>query len=211
MFTTTLSKAIRHWTLLTVCSILLTLALVACGGGSTASSTPTPTPKPTVAPSPTAASNTQTYTGDGFTIDYPSSWQMSTPAAGQVVLADPTSGAGVRINVVDNTGGQTADAIVTATLQQFQSQYANLQQASDVPNSAMVGGDTWSQGGATYDVTSNNGQTANFKGVILADAHPANSSMPKGFLLVYAAPTAMFDQVNSDVFQPMLQTFIFTS
>ncbi|HZU01110.1 MAG TPA: hypothetical protein VFA10_15690 [Ktedonobacteraceae bacterium] len=33
----------------------------------------------------------------------------------------------------------------------------------------------------------------------------------KGFLIVYAAPTDMFDQVNNDIFQPMLQTFMFFS
>ena len=211
MLMTTCTKAIRHWTLLTVGSILLTLALIACGGGSTTSSAPTATPKPTAAPSPTSASNTQTYNGDGFTIDYPSSWTIDTSTAGQVIFGDPTTGAAMRINVVDNpSSGQTADSIVTATIQQFQSQYTNLQQASSVPNSAMVGGDTWSQQGATYDVTSN-GQATNFTGIVLADGHPANSPNLKGFLIVYAAPTDTFDQVNTNIFQPMLQTFTFTS
>lgn len=212
MLLTTRTKAIRHWTVFTVCSILLIVVLAACGGGSTASSTSTPTstptPKPT--PSPTSPSNAQTYTGDGYTIDYPSGWQTTSPAAGQVIFADPSSGAALRINVVDDTGGQTADAIVTATLQQFQSQYTNFQQMTNVPASASVAGDTWSQGGATYDVTQN-GQTTTYQAVIQADGHPANSSMPKGFLIIYAAPTQVFDQANNDDFQPMLQSFTFTS
>jgi hypothetical protein len=35
--------------------------------------------------------------------------------------------------------------------------------------------------------------------------------MPKGFLIIYAAPTQVFDQANNDDFQPMLQSFMFTS
>ena len=211
MFITTRTHVTRHWRLLTIGSILLMLALVACGGGSTASSPPTPTPNPTAAPSPTAASNTQTYTGDGFTIDYPSNWKIDTSTAGQVIFGDPNTGAAMRINVVDNpSSGQTADSIVGATIQQFQSQYANLQQDSNVSNSAMVGGDTWTQQGATYDVTSN-GQATNFTGIVLADGHPANSPTLKGFLIVYAAPSNTFDQVNNDIFQPMLQSFTFSS
>lgn len=213
MLNTTRMKTIPHWILYAVCSILLAAAFAACGG-STTTSTSTPKPQPTqsaqAAPSPTSASNAQTYTGDGFTIDYPSTWQTSTPAAGQIIFADPSTGAAVRINVVDSTGGQTADAIVTATLQQLQSQFTNFQQLTDVPNSATLAGDTWSQGGATYDVTSN-GQTTSYKAVVMADAHPANSPSAKGFLLVYVAPPDVFDQVNNDDFQPMLQSFTFTS
>ena len=116
---------------------------------------------------------------------------------------------GVVIKVVDNPGaGQTPDGIVSATLQAFQSK-PNFQPATDVPNSAMVGGDTWSQGGATYDATSN-GQTLNNKVVVLADGHPANSPV-KGFLIVLSALTNMFDQANTNDFQPMLQSFMFTS
>ena len=213
MLTTTQTKTIRHWTWITICGVLLAVAFAACGS-STANGTPTPKPQPTqqtqAAPSPTSASDTQTYTGDGFTIDYPSSWQTSTPATGQIVFADPSTGAAVRINVVDSTGGQTADAIVTATLQQLQSQFTNFQQLTDVPNSSTLAGDTWSQGGATYDVASN-GQTTSYKAIVMADAHPANSSSAKGFLLVYVAPPDVFDQVNNDDFQPMLQSFTFTS
>src|SRR5258708_31762352 len=121
MLLTTRTKAIRHWTVFTVCSILLTVVLAACGGGSTARSTSTPPPKPT--PSPTSTSNSQTYTGDGYTIDYPSGWQTTSPAAGQVIFVDPSSGAALRINVVDDTVAQTAHPIVPPTLHQFQSQY----------------------------------------------------------------------------------------
>jgi hypothetical protein len=213
MLTTTRMKSIRHWTLFTICSIVFAVVFVACGG-STTGSNPTPTPRPTqppqATPSPTSASNALTYTGDGFTIDYPSSWQTSTPAAGQIVFADPTTGAAVRINVVDDTGGQTADAIVTATLQQLQSQNTNFQQLTNVPGTTTLAGDTWSQGGATYDVASN-GTTTSYQAVVMADAHPANSATPKGFLIVYVAPPDTFDQANTDDFQPMLQSFTFIS
>src|SRR5258708_36566966 len=86
MLLTTRTKAIRHWTVFTVCSILLTVVLAACGGGGTASRTSTPTPKTT--PSPNSTSNAQNYTGDGYTIHYPTGWQTTSPATGQSILRD---------------------------------------------------------------------------------------------------------------------------
>lgn len=194
-----------------VCSLVLALVLVACGGGSATSSAPAP--QPTTATQSTATSestsNTTTYTGNGFTIDYPQDWKTSTPSNSSVNFNNPPNTAALDINIVDNPNGQSAADGVSATLQKFQSdpKYLNFQ-IVDMPATTTVGGESWSQGSATYDQMTN-GQTTSYKVVLLVDNHSADPSTPKAFIIAYVATADLFDQANNDDFQPMLQSFAF--
>jgi len=79
-----------------------------------------------------------------------------------------------------------------------------------VAPTTMVGGDTWNQRAVSGDATVN-GQTANIKLVVIADNHPESSPSTKGFIIVYGTAKQLFDAANSTYFQPMLQSFKFTS
>ena len=205
-----LTKRSAHLFMLIMCSFIIASVVSACGGES-ASSSPTPTSQPTAAATATSAPIGQTYTGDGYTISYPSDLKPNTATPGQVIFANASNTVAFLIKVVDHPGaGQTATSIVGAVVQGFQSR-PNFQLATDVLSSTMVGGDTWNQAGATYDAPNASGQATNVKIVVLADGHPANSPMLKGFLIVYSATTDIFDQTNTNTFQPMLQSFKFTS
>ncbi len=204
----------RHtlrWTLLMLCSLLLAVLLIACGGGGTsATSTPTPTPMPTTPPSPTPPPLT-TYTGSGYTIGYPQGWKVKTSSDG-VTFTDPNGLAYVTVRTAPNPNGVvTTDTQTSLAIQVFKSSAKNEQKV-DIAATAMVGGDTWSQQAATGDITpSGQSSPVNVKIVVLADNHPANSSSTKSFVIGYATGTPLFDLANTSVFQPILQSFKFTS
>jgi hypothetical protein len=200
--------------MLVVCSLVLALMLVACGGGSATSSDPAAQPttadQSTATPQPTSGSSTTTYTGNGFTIDYPQDWKTSMLSTSEVEFTNPSNIVALDINVVDDTSGKSATDLLSAALQNFQSnptKYPNFQTV-DMPATTTVGGETWSQGAFTYDYTTN-GQTTPTEIVLLVDVHSTGSSTPKAFSVAYGAPAALFDQVNNDSFQPMLQSFAF--
>lgn len=188
-----------------LCGLIITLLLAACGGGS--SSSATPTPKPT--PSPTPASPT-TYTGDGYTINYPQGWKITkSESTGTVTFADPVGIYNLSVAVTPNPGGAASkDTLVDAAVTGAKSKLKNPQTETIAPTT-MVGGDTWSQRAVSGDATVN-GQTATVKLVVIADNHPANSPSTKAFIIVYGTAKQLFDQANSAYFQSMLQSFKFT-
>lgn len=192
-------KAIRYWLPLSVCSIVLIIALVACGEGTTTASAPMS--------SPTARLSLIPYTGNGYTIRYPLDWKSSRPDSGEVLFSDPTGMAKLLLGSADNSTGVPADATVHGILHSLQSSQLNFHPL-EVPASTTVGGETWSQGAATYDAAVN-GQLVPYKVVVLAVNHGPITPKLKGFLITYTAPTGIFDQVDRTEFQPMLQSFAF--
>src|SRR5438270_13919902 len=97
-----------HSFVLLACSILLAMLLAACGGAATtSSSTPTPTPPPSPTPSPTPspspATSLTTYTGDRYTIGYPSSLKVNAQSS-KVTFADSTGIYNMPIVATPNTG-----------------------------------------------------------------------------------------------------------
>jgi hypothetical protein len=199
-------KHIRRSAILLLCGLIISLLLAACGGGGTSSATPTP--KPT--PSPTPVSLT-TYMGDGYTINFPQGWKATkSESTGTVTFADPVGIYNLSIAVTFNPGGAASkDNLADAAATGAKSKLKNPKTETIAPTTT-VGGDTWSQRAVSGDATVN-GQTANVKLVVIADNHPASSPSTKAFIIVYGTARVLFDAANSTYFQPMLQSFKFTS
>lgn len=191
-------------------SFLVLIALLAAcgGGGGTASSTPTPSAS---VPSPTAPSTSmQTFTGNGFSISYPQSWQKTTSSS-QTVFEDATTGnAFTIVQTADPGGAASADTLASASIQAIAKTVLKNGKTESIAASTSLNGVTWSQRAVTGDVTVGS-QDVPAKLVLLVTIHPASAPTSQAFQLFYVAPTFTFDQVNLLIFQPMLQSFKFTS
>lgn len=197
------------------CSLVLVIALTACGSAtSTSGSTPTatsaPVATPTVATTPTTSTpaTLTTYTGSGYTVGYPQGWKVNT-GGNSVVFSDPTGIYSLSILVVPDPGGAiSADTVVNTGVQLAT---GNLQgtQTVNVPASTTIGGDTWVQKSIS-GTSSAAGQTGTVQAVVASDNHPANSSSTNSYTITYQTLQATFDVANSQYFQPMLQSFKFT-
>jgi hypothetical protein len=205
-------QCVSHGTTMALCSLILAVLLVACGGSGTSgtTSTPTPSPTPTSPPAtpipPTAAM--ASIQGNGFTISYPQNWQSSKKANNLFTFTDSTGNSKMTITVApDPNGAISADSVASAALQAARVLLKNSQTVS-VPSTTTVGGESWSQVSASGTQRLNN-QDTNIQVVVIADVHPANTPLSKSFTILYQAPVATFSQDNTSYFQPMLQSFKF--
>jgi hypothetical protein len=206
-------KSIPRWMALLMCAIVLTVLLTACGGGSTTTgSTPTTAAKPsptTQATTPASTSSFVTYKGSDFTINYPQGWKAS--AAGtKVTFTDSTGAYYLAIGVSPDPGGlASADTVASVSIQAVKASLKNPQTVN-VPSKATIGGDSWVQKSIS-GTSSATGQVGIVQLVVASDNHPANSPSTKSFTVVYVTLQLLFDAVNSQYYQPMLQSFKFTA
>jgi hypothetical protein len=203
-------KHFTRWSALTMCSLILAVLLVACGGSGTGGTTSTPVPTPTsppATPTPTTAAMT-TFQGNGFTMSYPQNWQTTKTANNVFTFTDSTGGIKMTITVAPDPNGKiSADSVASAALKLAQVVLKNSQTVS-VPSTTTVGGESWSQISASGTQRLNN-QDTNIQVVVLAVVHPANTLLSKSFTIVYQAPVSTFSQDNTTYFQPVLQSFKF--
>lgn len=195
-----------------MCSLALAVLLINCGGGSGQSrSSLTPTPTATPTPSPTPVRSLTNYAGSGYTIEYPQGWKVSNGAHGLVTFNDPQGIAYVSIATAPNPKGAVSPPnLVNLGLQVFKSQAENYQRLEVAPITT-VGGDTWSQGAATGDVTrSGQPSPVTMKVVVIADNHPAHASTTEAFTIAYGTGQLVFDLAFRAYFQGMLHSFKFT-
>ena len=195
-------------------SLLLVFILVACGGGgttTTTTSTPTPTVKPSPTPSPTPAVSFTTYTGKGFTISYPQGWKVTTSNNDQEInMTNDTAMASLAIVVVpDPNGIASASTFLNTEVNAVQKSVTNAHTVN-IPANTTIGGDTWVQKSLVGTSTSQ-GQSGVVQFVFACDIHPASTSESKSFTILYGTPQALFNTANTTYFQPMLQSFKFTS
>ena len=212
----TLLRHLSQGITMALCSLVLAVLLVACGGSSTSGTTSTPTSAPTSTPtlaptstSPSAATGAMTaFQGNGFTISYPQTWQINQKANNIFTFTDSTGGIKMTITVApDPNGTISADSVASAALQAAQVLLKNAKTVS-VPSTTTVGGDSWSQVSASGTQRLNN-QDTDIQVVVIANVHPANTLLSKSFTILYQAPVATFSQDNTTFFQPMLQSFKF--
>src|SRR5690242_6319989 len=110
----------RHtlrWSLLICCILILTLLIGACstsGSGGTTTTIPTPTPTPTPA--------VNSYTGQGYTINYPKDWtskkdshQVSGHAFPTTTFTDSLGINTITIGVLPDPNGTIPAQTVVAT------------------------------------------------------------------------------------------------
>ena len=212
----TLLRHLSQGITMALCSLILAVLLVACGGSSTNGTTSTPTSAPASTPtlsptstSPSAASGAMTaFQGNSFTISYPQTWQINQRANNIFTFTDSTGGIKMTITVApDPNGTISADSVASAALQAAQVLLKNAKTVS-VPSTTTVGGDSWSQVSASGTQRLNN-QDTDIQVVVIANVHPANTLLSKSFTILYQAPVATFSQDNTTFFQPMLQSFKF--
>ena len=199
-----------RWSVLASCSLIFAVLLVACGGSGTGGTTSTPVPTPTSPPaSPTAATSAMiAYPGNGFTISYPQTWQISRKANNLFTFTDSTGGIKMTITVApDPNGAISADSVASTALKAAQVLLKNAKTVS-VPSTTTVGGESWNQIAASGTQRLNN-QDTDVQVVVLANVHPANTPLSKSFTILYQAPVSTFSQDNTAYFQPMLQSFKF--
>jgi hypothetical protein len=197
---------ISRWTTLTLCSLMLATFLIACGatGGGTAPA-PTPTPSPTPSPTPIPKA---TLTGNGFTINYPQSWQVTRSGSHLVTFVDSTGTMKMSITTVpDPNEAVSAVSLANTGLKAAMVALKNAQTVS-VPPTTTVGGETWNQGSVLGTQRLNN-RDVMIQAVVLASVHPAKALASKGYTINYSATQPMFNQANTTYFQPMLQSFKF--
>jgi hypothetical protein len=182
---------------------LFTLLLAACASPSTTvPAGTTTTPKPTATPAGIA------YAGTSFTLSYPKTWKESTQSAAgedtfvfQPSNASPNGNTGFLVTVSAQTSNGNADAAVSTALAGLKTQISNPQALTTLPSTAMIAGDTWKQGGMTGI---EQGQPV--KSIILADFHSASKRL---YILIIADTVSTFNQNQTTIFQPMLQSFKF--
>lgn len=129
-----------------------------------------------------------------------------------MTFTDPQGPAYLTIQVVPNPNGliSTSDE-VDAGVQIFKSQAKNYTKVSIAPTTT-VAGETWSQGAATGDITPEGATSpVTAKIVVISDNHPANTSSTQGFTIGYVTGNQVFDAMNTTYFQPIVQSFKFTS
>ena len=198
--------------MLIFCSILLTLLISACGTSGTGGTTTIPTPTPT----PTPAVNT--YTGQGYTLNYPKDWtssktnyQVTGHEVPVSVFRDSLGKNTITIGVLPNPNGLFSvptDISAVAALTGLSSSGKNYKQVP-MADKTTIAGQTWNQIAATGDTTLQ-GTMENVKAVGLACNYPANSPNTSLYVIVYGGPTATFDNTDRMVFQPTLKSFKFS-
>ena len=205
---------------LSVCGLLLACLLTACslGGGSTGTAPSTTsgnmsvTPQPTSVPAqPTSApaASLTTYTGNGFTIGYPTGWAIEkvSPSAASVIFVDPTHTIEFIVTVTPNPNANSATSVALDPLLHSMQSKPHSQKVDLAPTTT-VGGETWDQMGAIGDLPSG-GQPLSIKVIALAINRPAHDANTKMYKIQFSAPAKGFDQMESTTFQPMLQSFTF--
>ena len=176
--------------------------------GQTATSAATAAPA-TSTPQPTSAPSTQpgfvTYTGDAI-------WTIQYPAGANVQMQTATTPQGIPVPTTTFTTPhsqfQISDLPVQVPGDQAQS---ILQQIADslglediqiVSQGPMqIGNYTWQ----TLHIRATQGATR-FEAILLYTTHDSGAT-----IISMSAPVKFFDQANQDIFQPMMQSFTYTS
>jgi hypothetical protein len=147
-------------------------------------------------------------TGNGFTISYPQTWKISKSGNHLVMFADSTGTMNLSITIIpDPNGSINADALTNTGVKVATAALKNAQTVS-VPATTTIGGQSWAQKSVSGTQRLNNQDTM-LRVVILANVHPGNAPLSKGYTIDYRTTEAMFNQANTSYFQPMLRSFHF--
>lgn len=198
------------------CVLLATLLLLLTDAGRTtagvgrAQATPTPKPSPTATtiPTPTAMLGFKVYTDapDGFIIQYPGTWQLSSPSptiefddnkndssyAVQVIIPSDTTPPG-------STNPGDASAWVQYAIDQLATVTGTVQQETGPIPSKVIGGEAWQSGIARIS----QGQTV-IRVQVYATVHNG-----KPYIINLLAVDDRFFAGSEEFFDPMLSSFQF--
>jgi hypothetical protein len=151
-----------------------------------------------------------TITGNGYTMSYPQSWQISRSGARLVTLTNNGGADVFTITVVPSPNSTiNADSIVNTAVKAQMAILKDSQKVS-VPATVTVGGATWNQQSVSGTQRVNAANTV-VQSVVIGTVHPGNTPTSRAYTITYRAPQASFAQTNTSYFQPMLQSFKFQS
>jgi hypothetical protein len=151
----------------------------------------------------------KTYTGTGFTVEYPEDWKLTTSST-ETAFTDPTGSYNLSIGSTPNPQGEkTAAQLTEGGIAGAKNNLKNVRTVN-VPQTTTVAGQIWNQSSITGTSTLN-GQSSDVQAVVLANNHLAHSADTKGYVIVYVAAKDKFDQAQTKYFQPMLQSFKYTT
>jgi hypothetical protein len=182
--------------------LLLTFILAACslGGGDT-TNTATPTTQAT------PALQMLTYQGDGYTLNYPHDWEKKDIGQGAVSFTDKTTQSAFYVVSVANPDGAAPPDVLTQTIYNgvIKKEVQNTQPMS-VASSKTVSGVAWKQSALTGKV-----QGVDVQLYSLSTNHPDHDPSTKAYAIYYIGAASLMPQLDSIVFEPMLQSFKFTA
>jgi hypothetical protein len=149
------------------------------------------------------------YKGIGFTIEYPATWKL-TASSTEVAFTDPSGGYNLTIGLTPNpNGAKTADQLADGGIGGAKTNLKDVQ-VLNVSPTTMVGGQAWSQ--RSISGTSRlNGQSSAIEATVLANNYPTHTTATRGYVIVYVAARDQFAQAKIAYFQPMLESFKYTS
>ena len=169
----------------------------------TAIPTPMPTPSPTVASTPTPDPGFlwcgQQCTTNGFSVEYPNTWQPgSTPDATGIQFTDPSP---PDVYAAFKTPGATTNNAGTLVNTDLQTNFASKPGYTPPTASATttIGGENWTYAIAHYQL---NNQMERIE--VFATVHQG-----KAYIIELQAPESEFDAMNSQYFEMMLGRFQF--
>lgn len=214
------------------CALIMTFLLAACGGSSAGtgnstgtthsastgnssqtsksvqSATAVPT-QPTAASTPEAVTAMKTYTGTGFTIEYPQNWKVTTSAS-EIAFTDPTGSYSLTVGTSANANASvTSDQLVNGGVTGAKSNLKDVETIT-VPQTETLAGQSWSQRSIT-GMNLYQGQNTAVQADVLATNYPQHSATTKGYIIAYVALKDKFSAAKTTYFTPMLQTFKFAA
>jgi hypothetical protein len=168
-------------------------------------------------PAPTSFQNiSKTGSSDlKITMHIPSDWQEEAPQVTNgttVIHFHPQQQLGIDFTIVrlsssDSASFPTADDLNQAALASYQSLQgvSNLQSTTPVASQRTLGGATWPEQDATFDVASNSG-TIEYHLTSIATQH--NKVY---YNIVFYAPSVVYSEALQKYFQPIFNSFQFTA
>jgi hypothetical protein len=175
------------------------------------SPTPTPVPSPTAAPTPPPdpgfAWCDTTCTTNGYLVEYPASWQQGqTPDATGVQFTNPEQKDEYAAFKTSGVTNSSANKLIDSDLQTNFANKPGYQLTT--PNSASttttIGGETWTYEIATYQNPDQNNTTEQI--AVYATVHQG-----KAYIIELQAPQNLYNTVNTQYFEVMLNRFQFQS
>ncbi len=173
------------------------------------SPTPMPSPSPTVTATPTPAPDPGfawcdvTCTSNGFSVEYPGTWQQKpTSDSTGTQFTNPSQPDEFAAFKTPGATTANADQLVSSDLNNnFSSQpgYITPTPTSTTFLNTTIGGENWSYQTAYYQF---NGQTERIE--VYATVHQG-----KAYIIELQAPDAQFDSANTQYFEDMLGRFQF--
>ncbi|MBA2396198.1 MAG: hypothetical protein H0V70_26020 [Ktedonobacteraceae bacterium] len=186
--------------------LLLLLSAFIVGCGSSTASTPPKATATAPAPTPVPTVMLTTYKGTGYAIGYPQGWTLQ-GSGQQVQILDATQD---QLLIQTATGSSGSSSSNTHLMETVLQGLLNIMKQGSKDFKEIGGTQKTTVGGAAWDqriFTMTDPKLGPIQFNILYTQNPKNTGQI--ITMLYGTTTKTFDKVNTDNFQPMLQSFQF--